>query len=295
MSTNSAIVDTYPSFLRAVQQAKPVSIAQWLACWAEHYRLHWSGLYEMVVNDYADQGDDWRQIGQERIFPGMDEKLPVIDQAYRTLRPIISTIEEEVRTFFDFRDPLRYVIYVGLGNGAGWVTKYEGRWAVLFGLEGIVDSGFHSPARLEGLVAHELGHVVHYVWREAEGLNAGAGPWWQLYEEGFAQACELEVLAGGGWHMRSSAEDNDWLAWCHENRAWLAAEFLRTVDQGQSVRPFFGSWYDLRGRKQTGYFLGQQAISQLADRMTLRDIALLESGPAVERTLREVVSDFAAA
>lgn len=294
MSKSDPIVDTYPSFLRAVQAEKPVSLDDWLSCWAEQYMPHWPDLHTMVLQDYADQGDDWRQIARENVFPGMNDKLPAIDRAYQNLRRIIKPIEGKARDVFDFHDPVRYVLYVGLGNGAGWVTRYTGNWAVLFGLEGIVDSGFDAPTSLEGLVAHELGHVVHFTWREAQGLGEGEGPWWQLYEEGFAQSCEAETLPGDAWHIRRSSADDDWLAWCRENRAWLAAEFLRVVDQGQSIRPFFGSWYEVRGRKQTGYFLGQQVIGRLADSMGLKDIALLDSGAALERTMRAVVSEFAA-
>lgn len=248
----------------------------------------------MVVTDYAEQGDDWRQIAREMVFPGMNGKLPAIENAYQNLGRIIEPIERRVRRALDFQDRVDYVLYVGLGNGAGWVTKYDGIWAVLFGLEGIVDSGFDEPDRLQGLVAHELGHVVHFAQRESRGLSLGSGPWWQLYEEGFAQRCESVVLDGESWHMRRSNLDDEWLAWCQENRAWLAAEFLRTVDQEKSVRPFFGSWYELRGHKQTGYFLGHQVISHLLSSMSLNEIALLDSGPALEQTMRDVLGEFAA-
>jgi hypothetical protein len=247
----------------------------------------------MVVGDYADQGEDWRKIGREMVFPGMNGKLPAVDDAYRQLTSMIGPIEEKVRLAFDFHEPVTHVLYVGVGNGAGWVTKYEGNWAVLFGLEGIVDSGFGSAARLRGLLAHELGHVVHYSWREAHGLSPGNGPWWQLYEEGFAQQCESELIGGDSWHMDTTYPDESWLVWCRENRAWLAAEFLHAVDAGQSVRPFFGSWYEVRGRRQTGYFLGQQVISRMVERMSLQEIALFKRGPALERTLHGVVSELA--
>ena len=94
--------------------------------------------------------------------------------------------------------------------------------------------------------------------------------------------------------MRASDSGSDWLDWCQKNRAWLAAEFLRVVDQGQSVRPFFGSWYDVRGHKQTGYFLGHEVVKHLAQAMALRAIALLECGPTLEKTIRGVVTELAA-
>ena len=33
----------------------------------------------------------------------------------------------------------------------------------------------------------------------------------------------------------------------------LTAEFLRTVDAGEPVSPFFGSWLEICGKSQTGY------------------------------------------
>jgi predicted SprT family Zn-dependent metalloprotease len=293
MAAISRLIDTYPAFVAAVQEQKPVSIEQWLSCWAEHYMAHWPVLHQMVVKDYGDQGEDWRQVARQMIFPGMNDKLPAIEGAYKNLKSIVAPVENKVRRVFDFQETVYYVLYIGLGNGAGWATKYEGNWAVLFGLEGIVDSGFDQPDGLEGLVAHELGHVIHHVRRAARGLGSGEGPWWQLYEEGFAQRCETSVAAGDRWHMRASDTDDDWLAWCQANRAWLAAEFLRVADHGESVRPFFGSWYELRGHKQTGYFLGHQVISNLAINMTLSDIALLD-GATLERKIKDVLLEFAA-
>jgi hypothetical protein len=248
----------------------------------------------MVVTDYAGQGEDWQKIAREQVFPGMNDRLPAIDGAYQTLSGLLGPIEDKVRAYFAFGGPVCNVLYIGIGNGAGWVTTYDGKRAVLYGLEGIVDSGFHEPARLEGLVAHELGHVVHHTWRESRGLELGSGPWWQLYEEGFAQRCESEVLTPDNWHMRSPDRDDDWLAWCQANRAWLAAEFVQTVDQGQDTRTFFGSWFELRGRKQTGYFLGHQVISYLVESMPLSEIALLEPGPMLAKTMRATLEVLAA-
>jgi hypothetical protein len=293
MPTNRSIVDTFPSFLDSVVADQPATIDQWLTCWAERYMIHWPLLFEMVVNDYAEQGDDWRQIAREMVFPGMNDKLPAMELVYKDLVGIIDRIEDLARHRFDFSSHVGYVLYVGLGNGAGWVTKYDGRRAVLFGLEGIVDSGFDKPRRLEGLVAHELGHVMHHSWRDDVALNLGSGPWWQLYEEGFAQFCESEILNADSWHMRASRLGDDWLAWCQKNRAWLAFEFLRVIDEGQSVRPFFGSWYDVRGRKQTGYFLGHQVIGHLARSMSLQSIAHLKDGLPLQDVLRDVLSLFA--
>ena len=47
------------------------------------------------------------------------------------------------------------------------------------------------------------------------------------------------------------------------------------MDEGLSIRPFFGSWFEIRGRRQCGYFLGHELIKQLETSMSLKEIALL--------------------
>lgn len=294
MKATKQIVDTFPSFLRAFEIEQPAATDDWLKLWVERYMALWPELLAMQVADYAEQGEDWRQVAREMVFPGMNEKVPALERTHRELPSIIEMVEFQAQQQLGFDGPVTYVLYVGIGNGAGWLTTYDGRPAVLFGLEGIVDSGFEGHEKLAGLVAHELGHVVHFHWREKGGRQLGNGPWWQLYEEGFAQYCEGRILGRVSWHMRESSAGEDWLIWCQENRVWLAAEFQRVVDDGESIRPFFGSWHDLRVRKQTGYYLGHEIISQLAQTTSLRDIALLAEGPALEARLRPILQEFAA-
>ena len=62
------------------------------------------------------------------------------------------------------------------------------------------------------------------------------------------------------------------------------------VEAGESVRPFFASWYSLHGRRQTGYYLGHQIMCRLEEAMTLQEIAVLEP---VEATLRPLVKSMA--
>jgi hypothetical protein len=102
-----------------------------------------------------------------------------------------------------------FVIYVGIGCGAGWATTFGDSPAVLFGLENIAERGWEDPGTILGLVAHELGHLVHFAWRLRGGKSAGSGPWWQLYEEGFAQECESRILDTGAVHQAGSGREQD--------------------------------------------------------------------------------------
>ncbi len=73
-----------------------------------------------------------------------------------------------------------------------------------------------------------------------------------------------------------TGQDGRWQAWCQANLGWLAAEFLCRMDSGADLRPFFGSWYNLQGYKQIGYFLGHELIKMMCTQSDLREIALLD-------------------
>lgn len=51
---------------------------------------------------------------------------------------------------------------------------------------------------------------------------------------------------------------------------------MKTVNDGKSVNPFFGSWFAMEGKSETGYFLGCEAIKELEKEYDLQEIALLE-------------------
>jgi hypothetical protein len=108
-------------------------------------------------------------------------------------------------------------------------------------------------------------------WRVFE--QACEDPIFRLYSEGFAQRCEHLILRRETWHM---AQNTDWVGWCRRHEAWLAGEFLKRLSRKDSVRDFFGSWFAIRGKSQTGYFLGHNFVQRLEEAQDLRKVALLD-------------------
>lgn len=269
------ILDTFPSFLTFWNGVQHGSIEAQIDAWLNEYMSHWPDLLQKQLDDYASLNEDWRATASERIFPALPGRLTAMQTAHDNLLGLCSNIYERCRQVVHFDEDLVCVIYVGLGCGAGWADKYNGSPAILFGLENIAEEGWQDQDTLEGLMAHELGHLVHFEWRKQANRPDEDSPWWQLYTEGFAQYCEGIILGRPSWHMRQSVPEKHWRKWCQDNLGWLASEFLRRVDQGEDMRPFFGSWFDLRGRKQTGYFLGYELVKTLQEQMSLREIALL--------------------
>jgi hypothetical protein len=290
------LVDTFPRFLEIWATVEGQPLEAKIDAWAGEYLAPWPELLAMQVENYAKEGEDWRQVARERVFPFLSGRLPAMTVAHDHLRRSWAEVCDRAQARLGFVQPLTAVIYVGVGCGAGWAATFGGRPAVLFGLEMIAECGWQEPPALTGLMAHEIGHLAHFHWRAEAGLDHGTGPWWQLFTEGFAQRCEHRILGEETWHMRAGSElptaergglragaPGGWLAWCRANRAWLAAEFLRAADEGGSVRPFFGSWYDIQGQSQTGYYLGHELIRALELTMTLREIALLDQGDPLLR------------
>jgi hypothetical protein len=281
------IIDTFEAFLAFWVEAKRKPLAEQIEGWATTYMAQWPELLSMQFEDYASQNLDWRQIAAVKVFPYLAARLPAMHSAHQALLENAEHVQGQAKHVLQLEFNATFVIYVGLGCGAGWATSFRGNPAILFGLENIAECGWNDPERIKGLIAHEIGHLAHSSWRLQNGKPIGSGPWWQLYEEGFAQECESLILDTEIMHQSSPGGMDDWLAWCRAHTAWLAAEFLRAVDGGKPVTAFFGSWFEICGRRETGYFLGREVIRELEKRLGLKEIALLEDVEAVSRSILE--------
>ncbi|MCX8066522.1 MAG: hypothetical protein N3B68_01630 [Anaerolineae bacterium] len=284
-----AVIDTFPDFLEWWERAHGRSLEEQVEGWAAEYMAWWPELLTKQQEDYASQGLDWRQIARERVFPFLAERLPAMREAHQNMLEACELVYCRAREVLKFDGAVTFVIYVGIGCGAGWVTSLGGEPAILFGLENIAECVWGGREAVRGLVAHEMGHLVHRSWRAHNGKLTGSGSWWQLYEEGFAQYCETLLLGSENWHQAIGCPG--WLEWCWARKEWLAAKFLRTVDAGHPVNVFFGSWFEIEGMRETGYFLGYEVIRELVKDRDLRTIALLEN---IEGQLRPILECWAA-
>ena len=210
----------------------------------------------------------------KKIFPKLPQRFQLLRKARDNILSVCEPIYAKASKMLKLDFDIFFVIYVGVGCGAGWATTYNGQPAVLLGLENIAEEKWHTKNKLEGLISHEIGHLAHMKWRNEwkKFEKAEQDPLFQLYSEGFAQRCEHKILERETWHM---AQDKEWLVWCEQNKSWLAKEFLKRLEKQVSVNDFFGSWFNIQGRKQTGYFLGYAFIRELEKTYGLREIALL--------------------
>ena len=282
------IIDTFPRFLDAWAANRQAPLEAQIQAWTRDYMSQWPELLQKQLDDYADLQQDWHTIASERIFPALSSRLAWMRIAHANLLEICPEIDRQMRQTLQFEKSLTCVIYVGLGCGAGWATEFAGQPAILFGLENIAEENWHTRQALRGLMAHELAHLVQFEWRKQARRPLADGPWWQLYTEGFAMYCEKMILNTSSWHMQTDS-DPGWLDWCQSNQALLAKAFLRSIDSGDDMRPFFGSWFQWHGKKQTGYYLGYALVEMLTEHMDIHTIALITE---IENNLRPLLQEM---
>ncbi len=277
------IVDTFDDFLRVWPEVADQPADVQLNAWRDRYMSRWPELLNKQLESYTRDGFDWRQIALERILPHLTGRVPSMRQAHPALLRVIPSVCEQASRRLGYDEDASFVIYVGIGLGAGWATTYRDQSAILLGLENIAECGWCDAESLEGMLAHETGHLYHYWQRRQAGLAKESGPLWDLCEEGFAQRCEHVILGEDRWHMALGINAPDWADWCRVNLAFLATEFLRRVDAGEPTRDFFGHWLDIQGRRECGYFLGHEIIRHLERHMSLAEIATLTDPQSATR------------
>ncbi len=267
------VVDTYPYFRRVWERYGGCGVDVFLEKWIEEYMSLFPELFRLVKGCY---GDGWREVARSRVFPRLDGLISSIESAYSNLFSVIPEAYGRSMEFWSVDVEVVFVVYVGVGCGAGWATDYCDRYAVLLGLENIAELGWCGVDDLMGLVLHELSHVVHAYLRgiSCKKLEELEGdPLFLLYSEGFATRCEHLILGRESWRI---ASDGSWIRWCRGNIGFLAREYLRRVDEGRPVNDFYGSWLNIEGRSQTGYFLGHEFIRYLEKGRSIREIAVMD-------------------
>lgn len=250
------LIDTFSSFLNRWDGSE----GSWLA-----YIKEYPELFEKVKGDYERYKMDW----MEYLELLRKRNTPELKLAHERLLDALPEVEGKIKEIFGIgAESYNIVIYVGLENGAGWVTEFMGKPSILFGLEAIAELGWYD--RLRGLIAHEFGHLIHWLLRgeNVENLEDKQIMW--LYTEGFAQRIE-DMVVGRPWHL----EEEGWFEWCEENEGLIKEEFSKRIEKKEPLNPLFGSWYQLFGKQFLGYYLGYRFIRWLERGHSFKEIALL--------------------
>lgn len=172
-------------------------------------------------------------------------------------------LDQKVRDRFGRGLDVDVVLYLGLCCAAGWVTRVNGREAVLLGVEKILELGWQGLDDLYGLIYHELGHVyqAQYGVLERESEDSGKNFVWQLFTEGVAMYFEQTLVGDAAYYHQ---DKDGWLPWCEAHFRRLLADFDADLPaMTQFTQRYFGDWCSYHGWGDTGYYLGARFVRYL--------------------------------
>lgn len=183
--------------------------------------------------------------------------------------------EKLLRTFGKTLD-VEIILYLGLCNGAGWATKFNGQDKVLLGIEKILELNWHDHSSMTGLVYHELGHIFQEQYgvldRNFEVLSDEL--LWQLFIEGIAMVFEQMLVGDDGYYHQ---DINGWKDFLTENLSQLKLDFSLNLHRKDSERQhFFGDWASYHGYGDAGYFLGAEFLRFLMEKYEYEELLNFE-------------------
>ena len=229
---------------------------------------------QQCIDDYIEQGLDWKEVSLNSVFIYDKKFVDRMNRASVLLERIVLDMRSKLSSFYklELEDTI-IVIYHGLGNAAGWATTYEGKPAIYLGVEKIVELGWDSKSKLEDLVSHEYGHLVHMDIRK-ESLEPFTDfrrkMIYRTYTEGVATYCESiyngREISSPMWYQEAIKKEE-----------LLKKEFMRRLDsESENITDFFGDWYPVLGLIEAGYFLGLNVIKSLLKTLSIVEVMSLD-------------------
>ncbi|MBO5857125.1 MAG: hypothetical protein J6Q87_02635, partial [Clostridia bacterium] len=213
-----------------------------------------------------------------------EEKIDLVSKNFQS---VIDTLNENLTKLFKEEPDIDIILYLGLCNGAGWATTLDGKNTVLLGIEKIIELNWCDETDMRALILHEIGHL----WHKLNGnfdipdFTKRRKSIVQLYCEGIAMVCE-HILCGDDEFYHQNKDG--WLNWCYEHENEIKKEYLRRLDNKESVQDFFGDWCSYNGYSDVGYFLGCRFVRYLMKKNTLKEIANMKY-----KTLDKAITEFA--
>ena len=243
------------------------------------------GLTEMCLEDL-----------QETINAGyswQDHYLPVLnsvmqdparrEKAIKSFCCVTDHLDEKIIRKFQRTVDADIILYLGLCNGAGWVTTINGTRSVLLGIEKIMELDWCDTDAMTGLIVHELGHVYQdqYGVLHREHQSMSDRFLWQLFTEGIAMVFEQEIVGDSGYFHQ---DRQGWKQWCDHHVKLIAQSFSKDLESmSQENQRYFGDWVSFDGYGDTGYYLGTRFVRFLLehdtfDRMILYGVQEVKDG-----------------
>lgn len=269
------IIDTFDDFYQLFKDHLDEDVEDLIIRW-EQYISNYPELEIKCKSDYLEFGYDWVEIATTKVFNRTKLDFNLMNLIHNRVKKLINPILLASAQTFHVEHFGNIVLYCGLGNGAGWVDTYQGKRAILFGLEKIAELNISQDEDLKSLIAHELCHVIHFELRGTDCLEGELTLYhqgiWQLYIEGFAQYYQSKLL-----EQSDDYRGSEWVGQCAFLQDELKKLFLEGLTHEEiGIQKFFGDWFEVMGVQDAGYFLGAKMIEELSEQYTIEEIACLD-------------------
>ena len=210
---------------------------------------------------------------------------PKLEILHSSFLKIIENLNEKVINHFEQEINIDIVLYLGLCNGAGWVTNINDRDVILLGIEKILELNWYDEKSMCGLIYHELGHVYQkqygnfYQSSDVSTKNFV----WQLFIEGIAMYFEQVLVNDLNFYHQNK---NDWLKWCENHFQQICVDFHNDLPtMTKSNQRYFGDWVNYYGKGDVGYFLGTKFVQKLTTKYDFNQLINLKIDDVYEEYL----------
>lgn len=194
------------------------------------------------------------------------------NSAIRSFHQVTEGLNEKITARFGKTVDADIYLYLGLCNGAGWVTDINGKTTVLLGIEKILELDWCDMDSMNGLIIHELGHVYHAQYGDlcSGGKSEREKFISRLFDEGIAMVFEQEILGKPDYFHQDRA---GWKRWCDDNYDRLRKTFAKDLNSMTVYdQRYFGDWVEFEGQIDTGYYLGTRFIRFLMEDSSFDEI-----------------------
>ena len=263
------IIDTYQSIATAYENGKFD-----FKKWKSYINAALPDISRMLIEDSErclKAGADW----EKDFLPVLDAVMQddeLRERAHASFCNVCKNLERTVYEKFEKELDVVIIFYLGLCNGAGWVTKYKGQSAILLGIEKIIELNWCSPDDMYGLIYHELGHVYQgaYGVLDREFENSADTFLWKLFPEGIAMCFEHILVGDSNYYL---LDKNGWKSWCDKHFEEIKKDFDHDLKaMTHADQRYFGDWVKYRGHGDVGYYLGCRFVRYILSAYKFDDI-----------------------
>lgn len=256
----------------------------------EKWELYINSVYDQSANIFK---DDLKECIDSGNYIYEKDILPLLNAVYENSQSetvhasfckVTDGLNQKIMCRFGCELDVDIVLYVGLCNAAGWVTRVNGRNVILLGIEKILELNWCDISSMYGLIYHELGHVYHkqYGMLRQRNTNSGQNFVWQLFTEGIAMHFEQVLVNNSNYYHQ---DKNGWLEWCDNHFLQILEDFYHDLPtMTKANQKYFGDWVSYHGKGDVGYYLGAKFVQQLCGKYDFKQL--------INMTIDDIYQEF---